>query len=988
MPEYLSPGVYVEEINLGSKPIEGVSTSTVGFVGMAERGPVNRPVLVTTFGEYRRIFGGFLPDNPYGVLRRWLPYAVDGFFANGGKRAYVVRVANLAPAADPEAVPPGVAQTTLPNREFVSRPLLQPARTGDTQIDLSYWAGLERDNVLQLDDGDLAEFVSIQGFASKIQIAPSLLRDHSAGARVEQVSDPVAALARPPANWVGAPTIRVAAATTGLTGDTDYLISDGDQSEIVHVGTVSGGGEADVQVTPDLRFSHAPGTGLRKTTVASAASAKLSAEAQRGDSAIELDATTGLKPDDWVRIRVSGTDATDAEFVRLLAPFPPAPPFRVAVAPSLLHNHSKDNEVVATTVDPPAAPVLAAPTSIRLDKATGLKQDDVIMLEEGSRTEFFRLGGPPSASFDVLVTPTPRFAHAAGARIRQLVPATTPATLSGAASLGEPKLTLSSGAGLKAGDILEVVDGAHTEYVQLASDPTGPNDSQLTLVHGLSYPHPVSAPVRRLQGSLQVIAGPSEPDTLIHPEVGTWGNRIRIQAESASIARADVTAAAAQNGQSLSLSTTQGIEAGTVLRLPGNRHVTVSGADRNLVTLDSGLPAEISKAAVESTGDLAWQKQVMTCEFTLRFSDGVTDEVFPNLSMDPRHSRYFMRVINGNSRIVHVRAAATSSASAPRNQPLTHSAWFPGGGDDRLPPSGAAGSPADAQQDAAVYVGSDNDDADQRTGLFALLNRTDVSIVAVPGRTDDTVQRGLFLHAERARYRMAVLDPPNNASLDDVRRQRSLYDSKYAALYYPWIQVFDPLENRPIFAPPCGHICGIYADTDVTIGVHKAPANAIVAQALDLQKTITQGQQDVLNPLGINAIRAFPNRGIRVWGARTISSDPAWRYINVRRLFIFLEHSIDEATQYAVFEPNDVPLWERLRGSVTAFLTTQWRAGMLQGRTAQEAFFVKVGLGETMTQDDIDNGRVIMLIGVAPVKPAEFVIFRITQMPRGSAVTQ
>jgi hypothetical protein len=318
-----------------------------------------------------------------------------------------------------------------------------------------------------------------------------------------------------------------------------------------------------------------------------------------------------------------------------------------------------------------------------------------------------------------------------------------------------------------------------------------------------------------------------------------------------------------------------------------------------------------------------------------------------------------------------------SPTPAPLNQPLTTTAWYPGGGNDALSSIGAE-----------VHVGTDADDADRRTGLFALLNRTDISIVAVPGQTDPTVQLALIGHAERARYRIAVLDAQENADLETVQQQKSLIDSKYAALYYPWIQIFDPLEKKLVFAPPSGHTCGIYARTDTEVGVHKAPANAVVAQTRALQATITQGQQDILNPRGINVIRAFPGRGIRVWGARTISSDPAWRYVNVRRLFIFLEQSIDNATQYAVFEPNDVPLWERLRGSVTAFLTTQWRAGMLQGRTADEAFFVKIGLGETMTMDDIDNGRVIMLVGVAPVKPAEFVIFRITQMPRGTAVAE
>jgi phage tail sheath protein FI len=263
--------------------------------------------------------------------------------------------------------------------------------------------------------------------------------------------------------------------------------------------------------------------------------------------------------------------------------------------------------------------------------------------------------------------------------------------------------------------------------------------------------------------------------------------------------------------------------------------------------------------------------------------------------------------------------------------------------------------------------------------MYAMLNESGISIAAVPGITEETVQLALIGHCERARYRFAVLDSEEGATLDDIQRQRSQFDSQYAALYYPWLKIYDPLANALVYAPPSGHVTGLYARTDQDIGVHKAPANAVLRDVLDLQFTVGKGQQDVLNPKGINAIRAFPNRGIRVWGARTISSDSPWRYVNVRRLFIMLEQSIDESTQYAVFEPNDVPLWNRLKAAVTAFLTVVWRQGALQGTTQDEAFFVRCGLGETMIQADIDAGQVIMLIGVAPVKPAEFVIFRIGQ---------
>jgi phage tail sheath protein FI len=263
-----------------------------------------------------------------------------------------------------------------------------------------------------------------------------------------------------------------------------------------------------------------------------------------------------------------------------------------------------------------------------------------------------------------------------------------------------------------------------------------------------------------------------------------------------------------------------------------------------------------------------------------------------------------------------------------------------------------------------------------------------VSIIAAPGWTSQEVQSALTNHCELTKYCFAVLDSEPGADLDGVKAQRDLYESKYGALYYPWIQIFDPLENTRATAPPSGHVIGIYARTDAGPGVHAAPANQPVSGALDLEAIVGTAQQAVLNPKGLNAIRELPGRGIRVWGARTITSEALWRYINVRRLFIFLEQSIDRSTQYAVFRPNDVPLWNGLRATVTAFLTSVWRSGALQGATREQAFFVEVGLGTTMTQQDIDEGRVVIMIGVAPVKPAEFVVFRIGQKAGGADVSE
>ena len=197
--------------------------------------------------------------------------------------------------------------------------------------------------------------------------------------------------------------------------------------------------------------------------------------------------------------------------------------------------------------------------------------------------------------------------------------------------------------------------------------------------------------------------------------------------------------------------------------------------------------------------------------------------------------------------------------------------------------------------------------------------------------------------------------------------------------------VLDPATGTNRYVPPSGHIAGIWARNDSERGVHKAPANEVVRGAVELQTQLTRTEQELLNPIGVNAIRAFPGRGIRVWGARTLSSDPAWRYVNIRRLFNFLEKSILAATQFAVFEPNDEALWGKLRRSISAFLVNQWRSGALFGATADQAFFVKCD-EETNPAEIIDAGQVRCAIGVAPVKPAEFVVFELSQFSGGTSV--
>ncbi len=267
----------------------------------------------------------------------------------------------------------------------------------------------------------------------------------------------------------------------------------------------------------------------------------------------------------------------------------------------------------------------------------------------------------------------------------------------------------------------------------------------------------------------------------------------------------------------------------------------------------------------------------------------------------------------------------------------------------------------------------------------------DVSILAAPGHSAfakanfQTIQDLVIGHCEKMKYRIAVLDTPEGQTIREAQDVRSRLDSTRAALYYPWIVVANPAARpgddripKEIALPPSGFVCGIYARTDIQRGVWKAPANEVVLGALRFERDITRGEQEVLNPQGVNCLRFFYGRGNRVWGARTASSDPEWKYVNVRRYFNYLEHSIDRSTQWAVFEPNGEALWANIRETVSAFLYNEWRSGALLGGKPEEAFFVRCDRS-TMTQNDLDNGRLICLIGVAPLKPAEFVIFRIGQ---------
>jgi phage tail sheath protein FI len=352
-------------------------------------------------------------------------------------------------------------------------------------------------------------------------------------------------------------------------------------------------------------------------------------------------------------------------------------------------------------------------------------------------------------------------------------------------------------------------------------------------------------------------------------------------------------------------------------------------------------------------------------------------ESYDDISIIPASSTFYQSQINQASNLI------TVTQLAPNMPVIGTFSSPPGSG---FPVALQQGT--DQQLELADFQGDDSNPM-QKTGLLALGDVDEISIICCPDEfylnpNDTNISQALVTQCETLMYRFAILQAP--AAAGRPENVSHPFDSArgYAAYYYPWLWITNPITGLPVLIPPGGHVAGIYARSDNNNGVQKDPANEIIYGIDKLQLQINNGQQSILNPQGVNCLRYFKGQGNLVWGGRTISSDPDWKYINVRRLFIFVEQSIQRGTQWVVFEPNDATLWARARRSVTDFLTGLWMDGMLQGATKDQAFFVKCDL-TTMTQADLDNGRFIMLIGIAPVKPAEFVIFRIGQYSGGSS---
>jgi hypothetical protein len=1005
MPEYRTPGVYIEERDTGPRPIAGVGTSTVGMLGRTERGPTE-PRLVTSFSQFQRLYGGFdATARGRSLADSYTAFGVEGFFGNGGTECVFGRVvgedatlgegalgAVEALLAVPEsAVEFGdVVTGHAPTRTVT---LSNPGEAGDPAVTV------EGDNFMfTVTEGTDDEFAVLTPVDAEfpltvepggsvdvtVELTPAdanpksatLVVDHdgtNAPAHVEFTGTGV----DPTADQFGVDpgqvdfgaavdghqrTETVTVRNLNAGGGSDLPLTAGELSVIdpdgngeeahfsaafpdAEPGTVPAGGTADIEVTfsPD----NAPGDVGVELQIATP-----------GGGATVVLTGTGVGPTDGT-LGVPNVASPTLDFGTLVADDQQT----ATITLTNLGDGDPAAGHAAIEVDPAGMEIVADPNADpAVDDFTVLGPESVPTLAPGGRV-----------AVEVRFEPT-----ATGTRAAQL---RVPFEAGGAAGTATVALTGEAvdpapidldAERLDFGSVEAGESDDRTLVVTNAAEPGGMDvriDADDVTVRDASGDSPFALTVTNPDGSVPAFPVDLAPGESLHAEVTFVAEDL--VPRTATLAVAYEGDAGANPRESVTVS------------LAGNRDVLDLRAigpgawgERIAVAVDDGSlydPArnQLFKLTVRywsNPADAATARQYGgDPEDDDRVPEPTAEEVYDDLSPVQSSADFY------ENRLASSALVAVEQVADGRPESTEEPIWLGTADDGRVPIL----EDYDGTADPAWRPD------DERTGLDAFVAEDEIAVVCVPDERsvtndagDPVLTQAIVDHCETLADRFAVLQAPQVAEPPgDLMPPR---DSEYAAFYYPWIETTNPATNRSTLVPPGGYVAGIYARSDTDRGVHKAPANEIVRGANGLQRTITKGEQAQLNPRGVNCIRSFPGRGIRVWGARTTSSDPLWKYVNVRRLFLYLEESIDEATQYAVFEPNDESLWAQIRQAVSNFLTTTWRDGALMGSTPEEAFYVKCD-ETTMTQDDIDNGRLIVEIGVAPVKPAEFVIFRISQ---------
>ncbi len=1127
MPEYLAPGVYVEEIDTGSKPIEGVSTSTAGMVGVTERGPVNVPILITSFGEYQRWFGDRLNPTDFGS-HCYLPHAVEGFFLNGGKRVFITRILDLAGAAHAmftlhdRGTPPFGSTVLLravrPNTGTVAQPPLLVALSG---------ANLQQNDSIRVGDGSNSEYRQIAvPLAAETVLIPlnfPLSRSHATPGPidVEQFTPaaPVATFTIVSASQRADQIIEINGTAANIAAlAVDVLLEIGANANVsehrfIRQVTFPSATNARALLDSPLKMPYDASTPVRQLNLgAGPPTAQLDPDAGTGESLIfvnnrggNFDVRTDLivinsgntatrevrRIGELRQVTIStpvietystdtlvegvllnngianltaasgaGTntltisDVTALSIGQTLQVGPAAGPLETVVIQSINPVTRvvtlAANLVAAKAIGDLVAPVrtltamaAAGASLIALNNRMGLQVGDSLRIGAIPEDEYAIITGLPSraapgvgpdAGNVILARPLGRDHPVASTPVVRQNPvgvaAVQPTVLSLAVQAGEDEMLLSDGNGYAVGTFLRLSTTAGVFFHRVAAITPAPGNpgslapQMITLNAPLNFAHPAGSLVAERRPLLDVWA--------LDP--GAWGNRLRISVEgepAGLVARTTLNQFGPMT--SIRLGSPAGVEPGTILEFmdangnpiaPPQKVSSINQATGEITLAGPGLsgPQQVVGLDVRSREFSLTVRLLRQPDPALpsRNETVIDLEAFRYLSLDPNHSRYIHNIIGttwtpgnpndddgnplrrsdrrseGESAYIRVRDTAQALPEPARTNTLESIRLGPETLIDILP-SGqrrlarhrldGGGDSIATLIDTVHYRGVDAPNPENRTGLYSLRNIEEISIIAAPGRTSAQLQGDLISQCESMRYRFAVLDGPRppTDTLSDVQFQRQQLDTKYAALYHPWLLIPDPYPVNPAQiaeypVPPSGHILGVYARTDIDRGVHKAPANEVVRGVIGLRRLLNKEQHDILNPypVNINVIRDFRsnNRGIRVYGGRCITSDPDWKYVNVRRLLIFIEASIDRGLQWVVFEPNAEPLWARVRRTISNFLTTVWRNGALEGTTREEAYFVKCDR-TTMTQADIDNGRLICVIGVAPVKPAEFVIIRI-----------